>query len=105
MKDNSTLFDDKTILENYSYSLNSNEDELNLESQSAFMLQVNIQKGDFLRGKFCLQCKNFNDALYYFIRAAKKKRIVIDGLIKKRSLKNIYKILLYLDKKKMKSLV
>ena len=99
VKDNSTLFDDKTILENYSYSLNSNEDELNLESQSAFMLQVNIQKGDFLRGKFCLQCKNFNDALYYFIRAAKKKRIVIDGLIKKRSLKNIYKILLYLDKK------
>ena len=98
VKDNSTLFDDKTIIEDYSYVLNSNND-VNLESQSAFMIRVNIQKGDFLRGKFCLQCKNYNDALYYFISAAKKKRIVVDGLIKKKSLKNIYKILLSLEKK------
>ena len=63
--------------------------ELNLEIQSAFMFRVNIQKCDFLKGKFALCCKNFNDALYFFIRASKKKRIVIDGLIKKRSLKNI----------------
>ena len=37
-------------------------------------------------------CKNYSDALGYFINAAKKKRIVLDGLIKKRSLKHIAKI-------------
>ena len=35
---------------------------------------------------------NYSDALGYFITAAKKKRIVIDGLIKKRALKHIAKI-------------
>ena len=94
VKNNSTLADDKTIIDNY-----SNDNELNLEGQSSIMFRVNMQKGDFLKGKFSLLCKNFNDSLYYFIRAAKKKRIVIDGLIKKRSLKNIFKILLRMEKK------
>ena len=94
IKDNSTLADEKTIIDNY-----SNDNELNLESKSSLMFQVNMQKGDFLKGKFSFLCKNFNDALYYFIRSAKKKRIVIDGLIKKRSLKNIFKILLNMEKK------
>ena len=38
-------------------------------------------------------CKNYNDALFYFIRAAKKKCIVSDGLIQKKSLKKIIKVL------------
>ena len=99
VKDNSTLADEKTIIDDYSNDLSSMNNELNLEIQSAFMFRVNIQKCDFLKGKFALCCKNFNDALYFFIRASKKKRIVIDGLIKKRSLKNILKITVGLGKK------
>ena len=38
-------------------------------------------------------CNNYTDALFYFIRAAKKNSIVLDGLIKKKSLKRIYKII------------
>jgi hypothetical protein len=45
-----------------------------------------------LKGKFALVCKNYSDAVSYFISAAKKKRIVLDGLIKKRALKHIFKI-------------
>ena len=63
------------------------------------MFRINIQKSDFLKGKFSLYCQNYNDALFYFIRAAKKRSIVIDGLIKKRSLKHINKILIKLGKK------
>ena len=37
------------------------------------MFKVNIQKNTFLKGKFCFYCKNYNDALFYFINAAKKK--------------------------------
>ena len=73
VKDNSTLADEKTIIDDYSNNLSSMNNELNLEIQSAFMFRVNIQKCDFLKGKFALCCKNFNDALYFFIRASKKK--------------------------------
>ena len=62
------------------------------------MLKINIQRCDFLKGKFCLSCKNYKDALFYFIRSAKRKSIVIDGLIKKRSLKHIFKLLKKLQK-------
>ena len=78
--------------------LNSENNEFNLESQSTVMFRVNIQRGYFLKAKFCLCCKNYNDALFYFIRAAKRKTIIIDGLIKKRSLKHIYKLLLKMKK-------
>ena len=37
-------------------------------------------------------CEDYNDALGFMINAALKKRIVIDGLIKKRALKHIAKI-------------
>ena len=84
----------KSFLEDYSKSLDSDNSEFNLESNSSLMFRVNIQKYDFLKGKFCLACENYNDALFYFIRAAKKDSIVIDGLIKKRSLKHIYKLIL-----------
>ena len=46
-----------------------------------------------------MRCKNLSDALFYFIRAAKKKSIVSDGLIKKKSLKRIHKIVIKLIKK------
>ena len=63
------------------------------------MYRINIQKLEFLKGKFCLYCKNYIDALYYFIHSSKKDCIIIDGLIKKKSLKHIYKILIKLEKK------
>ena len=44
-------------------------------------------------------CKNYNDALFYFIHSAKMKSVVTDGLIKKKSLKRIFKLLLKMAKK------
>ena len=102
VKEYSSLDATKCIVDDYSHSLNSDNFQFNLESQSAFMFRVNIQKSFFLKGKFCLCCKNYNDALFYFISAAKKNTIVIDGLIKKRSLKHIYKILNKINKKYQK---
>ena len=99
VKDNSTLNDDKNILDDYSKSLNAENNEFDLENQSTLIFKINIQKSEFLKGKFCLYCKNYKDALFYFIRASKKKGIVIDGLIKKRSLKHIYKLLLIMNNK------
>ena len=98
VKDNSSLGDIKNILEDYS-NFNSESNEYIVETQSSFMFRINIQKCEFLKGKFSLTCKNYNDALFYFIRAAKKKSIVFDGLIKKRGLKHIYKLLIKLEKK------
>ena len=98
VRDNSSLGDDKSIVDDYSHSLNSGNNELNSSSQSVFLFRVNIQRGDFLRGKFALACKNYNDALFFFIRAAKKKSIVLDGLIQKKALKRIFKISLKISK-------
>ena len=92
VKDNSSLGDDKSIIDDYSHSLNSVDDELNSGSQSVFLFRVNIQRSDFLKGRFALECKNINDALFFFIRAAKKNSIVLDGLIQKKSLEYIFKI-------------
>ena len=92
VKDNTSLDDDKSIINYYTHSLNSENSELNSTNQSIFLFRVNIQRSEYIKGKFALCCKNYNDALFYFIRAAKKKSIVIDGLIKKKSLKHIYKI-------------
>ena len=92
VRNNSTLGDNKSLVEDYSKGLNSSNNEIYSSSQSAFLFRINIQRGDFLKGKFALVCENYNDALFFFIRAAKKKSIVIDGLIQKKSLKHIYKI-------------
>ena len=99
VKNSSSLDDIKSFLDDYSKSLDSDNNEFNLESQSALIFRVNIQKCDFLKGKFCLACENYNDALFYFIRAAKRNSLVIDGLIKKRSLKHIYKLTLLIKTK------
>ena len=98
VKDNSTIGQDKSIVDYLSSMLNSENNEFNLESQSTVMFRVNIQRGYFLKAKFCLCSTNYKDALFYFIRAAKRKTIIIDGLIKKRSLKHIYKLLLKMKK-------
>ena len=99
VRDNSSLGDDKSIVDDYAHSLNSTNSELNSSSQSVFLFRVNIQRGDFLKGKFALACKNYNDALFFFIRSAKKKSIVLDGLIQKKALKHIYKISIKIMKK------
>ena len=92
VKDNSSLGDIKSFLDDYSKSLNSENNEYNIESQSILLFRINMQKYDFLKAKFCLACGNHIDALFYFIRASKRNSIVIDGLIKKKSLKHIYKL-------------
>ena len=91
VKDNTSLGDDKTLMNDFSH--NYENKEFNSSNQTIFLFRVNIQRNDYLKGKFSLCCKNYNDALYYFIHSAKKKSLVIDGLIKKKSLKNIIKIL------------
>ena len=90
--ENSALGNYKDIIDSYSHNLSSNHNDFNSGNQSALLFQVNLQRCDFLKGKFALVCKNYSDAVGYLISAAKKKRIVLDGLIKKRALKHIFKI-------------
>ena len=92
IKENSALGNFKDVLNAYVHNLQSNHSDFDSENQSALLFQANLQRSDFLKGKFALACKNYTDALAFFINAAKKKRIVIDGLIKKRALKHIEKI-------------
>ena len=103
------LFDDYvshvrkyTTLSDNEYILNGKNNldiETNFVSQSAFLFKVNLQRSEFLKGKFAFYCKNYDDALFYFIRASKKYSIVLDGLIMKKAMKHILKILnIFLDK-------
>ena len=93
VKNYTQLLEDKTILENFSENLNSSNDELNSENQSFFLLRINIQREEYLKGKFAMKCKNYCDALYYFTRVSQKISIVLDGLLKKKALKKILKII------------
>ena len=97
VKNNTTLSDEKSLFEDF--SMNTTNNELNSGNQSVFLFKVNLQRSEFLRGKFALICNNYTDALFFFIRAAKKESIVLDGLIKKKSLKKIYKIYSIISKK------
>ena len=92
INENSALGNFKDVIDTYIHNLQSNQNDLDSGNQSALLFQVNLQRCDFLKGKFALACKNYSDALGFLISAAKKKRIVIDGLIKKRALKHIAKI-------------
>ena len=94
INENSALGNYKNVLDAYAHNLQSNHNQFDSgnESASVLLFQINLQRYDFLRGKFALTCKEYNDALGFMINAAKKKRIVIDGLIKKRALKHIAKI-------------
>ena len=86
VKDNTSLGDNKSIVDEFSHSINSENSGYDSESQSVFLFRVNIQRGEYLKGKFAMRCKNYSDALFYFIRAARKKSVVSDGLIQKKSL-------------------
>ena len=90
--ENSALGNYKDVINAYTQNLSSNHNEFNSGNQSALLFQINLQRCDFLKGKFALVCYNYSDAVGYFISAGKKKRIVFDGLIKKRALKHIAKI-------------
>ena len=94
ISENSALGNYKNILDAYSHNLQINHSQYNSgnENASVLLFQINLQRCDFLRGKFALVCEEYNDALGFMINAALKKRIVIDGLIKKRALKHICKI-------------
>ena len=92
IKENSALGNFKDVLDAYVHNSQSNQNKLDSGNQSALLFQINLQRCDFLKGKFALACKNYSDALGFLINAAKKKRIVIDGLIKKRALKHVVKI-------------
>ena len=90
--ENSALGNFKDVLDAYAHNLASNRNEFNSSNQSALLFQIHLQRSDFLKGKFALTCRDYHDALKYLINAAKKNRIVVDGLIKKRALKHIVKI-------------
>ena len=94
INENSALGSYKNILDAYNLNLQTNNMQLDTknESASALLFQINLQRYDFLRGKFALECKDYTEALGFMINAAKSKRIVIDGLIKKKALKHIAKI-------------
>ena len=92
------LANDKIILDNYSNKLSSNDNIYNYLNDSSFLFKANMQRNDFLKGKFAIVCQNYDDALFYLIRASKKQTIVLDGLIKKKALKRIMKILLKMQK-------
>ena len=90
--ENSALGNFKDVLDAYVHNSQTNQNKLDSGNQSALLFQINLQRCDFLKGKFALACKNYSDALGFLISAAKKKRIVTDGLIKKRALKHVIKI-------------
>jgi hypothetical protein len=92
------LSNDKIILDNYSNKLNNNDNIYNYLNDSSFLFKINMQRSDFLKGKFAFVCQNYEDALFFLIRAAKKKSIVSDGLIKKKALRRIMKILVKMQK-------
>ena len=101
INENSSLGNYKNVIDSYVHNMQSNHNQIDSENESAsaLLFQINLQRYDFLRGKFALVCEDYNDALGFMINAAKQKRIVIDGLIKKRALKHIYKIAEKLRKK------
>ena len=92
VRKNTSIDDSKSLINDFSL-LSSDNIEFNIENHSLFLFKINIQRSEFLKGKFALLCNNNTDALFFFIRAAKKKSIISDGLIKKKCLKRISKIL------------
>ena len=95
--DNTTLGSDKNLIDAFTQTNSNNTNEFN--SQSGFLFKVHIQRCDFLRGKFALICHDYTEAIYYFIKSSKSKTVVLDGLLKKKSLKHLNKIAKKLKKK------
>ena len=86
------LMNEKSIFDEYKKSTNVNKDISDYINDSVKFFKINEQRGDFLKAKFSYVCQSYGDSLFYFIRAAKKRSIICDGLIKKRALKSILKI-------------
>ena len=98
VNENTTLGNDKTIIDAFIHNNDTNNlHEIN--SQSVFLFKVLIQRGHFLKGKFALICHDYTEAIYYFVKVSKSKKVVLDGLIKKRALKHLIKIAKKLKKK------
>lgn len=97
VNENTTLGNDKSIIDTY---LNNGGTSMESSSnQSAFQFKIHIQRGNFLKGKFALICKDYYDAVYYFVNASKKDLLVFDGLIKKRALEHLQKLVIKLETK------
>ena len=74
MNENSALGNYKDVIDAFTHNLSSNNNEFNSNNQSALLFQINLQRCDFLKGKFAFVCKNYSDALGYLMNAAKKKK-------------------------------
>ena len=98
VSERTNLANDKIILDNCSNKISNNDNIYNYINDSSFLFKINMQRTDFLKGKFALVCQNYDDAVFFLIRAAKKKSIVSDGLIKEKALRSIMKILLKIQK-------
>ena len=97
VKNYTSLGDENKVFEDISHE-NISDIELSFSNKSAFLFKAIVQRGEFLKGKFALLCKDYVDALFYFIRVVKKETIVRDGLIKKKALKRIFIIINILSK-------
>ena len=75
MKGYTSIDSNKNIVDDYSNNfLNETEEGKNKYGyHSVSLFRVNIQRGDFLKGKFALYCKNYNDALFFFYSFSQKK--------------------------------
>ena len=98
VSERTNLANDKIILDNYSNKFSNNDNIYNYLNDSSFLFKINMQRTDFLKGKFAMACQHYDDAIFFLIRAAKKKSIVSDGLIKKKALRRLNDILLKMQK-------
>jgi hypothetical protein len=71
VRNNTSLDDEKSLIDDFTNLVTENN-EFNSGSQSVFLFKVNIQRSEFLKGKFAMRCHNYTDALFFFIRSAKK---------------------------------
>ena len=62
INENSALGNYKNIIEAYTQNFQSNHNQFNPEKEriSALLFQINLQRYDFLRGKFALICQYYN---------------------------------------------
>ena len=62
INENSALGNYKNIIDAYTHNLQSNHNQFNPgnKSSNALLFQINLQRYDFLRGKFALICQYYN---------------------------------------------
>ena len=117
VSENTTLGNDKCVIDLYNNNTTSNTSTNNNEvlnskshdngtyqNQSVFLFKINIQRGNFLKGKFAFKCKDYTDAVHYFTLACSNSLLVYDGLIKRKALQNLNKLIIKLEKKLKKNM-